>query len=663
MSLKNTLFLFLFIIFFSKINAQNFELGEVSKKELQEKLHPSDTNASAAILYKKARTFFKYEKNKGFVANHEYEYRIKIYKKEGLEWANFKVPYYVGYENYNDDVVKFSKAMTYNLVDGKVVQTKLNNEGSFKKNVNEYWNEASIAMPNVKAGSIVEFKYILKSEAIVQFPVFKIQYGIPVNYAEYNTEIPEYFIYKPILLGFVNVKSNSEFGTGYQNFEDRYSQSVNMSYKQINSTYIAENVPSLIEEEFVDNIENYRASIHNELEQTRFPEEKVKDYSVTWEGVAKSIYEDKDFGKEIDKSDYFAINLKTILKDAEKDSERLKIIFEFVKIRMNWDRKYGVFAKKGVEEAYRDRIGNVAEINFILIAMLKMAGINTNPVLVSTKDHGVPVYPSRTVFNYVIASAEIDGKQVLLDATQKYTTQNILPLKALNWTGRLIRVDGTSEEINLAPTFQSNVNNTVLANVDAQGQISGKLRIQKTNYEAYSFREKNILISNETYLEKLENELGGLDISDYKIENRETDLMNPITETFTFVSNNHCERIGEKLFLNPLLFFTFQKNPFVMEKRQMPLYFGFPKQMRYNLSLEIPQGYEAESMPSTMKIATEDNTAVFIINSEAKGNIVQISIISEINKNIAAVEYYETIRNFFQKMIVAQNEKIVLKKI
>lgn len=290
----------LFLLFsFSKIEAQKFELGEVSIKELQEKLHPIDTNASAAILYKKARTFFKYEKYKGFVVYHEYEYKIKIYKKEGLEWANFKVSYYAGYESYGDDVVKFSKAVTYNLVDGKVVQTKLNNEGSFKKNVNEYWNEATIAMPNVKVGSIIEFKYILKSEAIVQFPIFKIQYAIPVNYAEYNTEIPEYFIYKPILLGFVNVKSDSKLVAGYQNFEDKYSQSVNMSYKQINSTYIAKNVPSLIEEEFVDNLENYRASIHNELERTRFPEQKVKDYSITWEGVANSIYEHQDLGMKL----------------------------------------------------------------------------------------------------------------------------------------------------------------------------------------------------------------------------------------------------------------------------------------------------------------------------------------------------------------------------
>jgi hypothetical protein len=54
------------------------------------------------------------------------------YIKEGLSWANFEVPYYVGYESMSDDVVKFSNAVTYNLED-EIVKTKLNSEGSFKK--------------------------------------------------------------------------------------------------------------------------------------------------------------------------------------------------------------------------------------------------------------------------------------------------------------------------------------------------------------------------------------------------------------------------------------------------------------------------------------------------------------------------------------------------
>ena len=41
--------------------------------------------------------------------------RIKIYKPEGLAWANFEVPYYVGYKNILDDRIKFSNGTTYNL--------------------------------------------------------------------------------------------------------------------------------------------------------------------------------------------------------------------------------------------------------------------------------------------------------------------------------------------------------------------------------------------------------------------------------------------------------------------------------------------------------------------------------------------------------------------
>jgi hypothetical protein len=412
----------------------------------------------------------------------------------------------------------------------------------------------------------------------------------------------------------------------------------------------------------VDNIDNYRVSIYNELERTQFPDEKPWDYSSTWEGVAKSIFRDNNFGKQLEERDFLMQDIKLILKDIE-DKKKLNVIFEFVKNRMNWNKEYGYFTDKGVKKAYLEKTGNCAEINFILIDMLKLAGIEANSVLTSTIDHGIPVYPNRTVFNYVVAAVEIEGKQVLLDATQKYTTQNILPLHSLNWTGRLIRANGTSEEINLSPSFQSNVNTSVLANVNAQGQVSGKLRIQNTDYEAYSFREKNNLMSQETYLDKLENELGGVLVTDYKVDNRETDLMNPVSETFSFVSNNHCERIGGKLFLNPLLFFAFQKNPFVMEKRQMPLYFGFPKQTRYNLSLEIPDGYEVESLPKALKIATEGNTAVFSIISAVTGRKIQVSIISEINKTVIAPEYYMGIKKFFQEMIATQNEKIVLIKI
>jgi transglutaminase-like putative cysteine protease len=663
MKIVKVIIILVFVSSVTKSSGQNFELGKVSTKELLEKFHAEDSTAVAAILFKKARTFFSYNSISGFTVNHEYIYRIKIYKKEGLSWANFEVPYYIGYEEMKDESVKFSNCVTYNLENGNIVKTKLNSEGNFKKNMNEYWREASITMPNVKVGSVIEFKYILKSEGIVKFPAFKIQYDIPVNYAEYITEIPEYFIYKPILTGYLKVKVEAKYVSGFQNFENKYNQSAAISYTQINSDYIAENIPALKEEGYIDNIENYRSSIYNELERTHFPEQPIKDYSITWEGVAKTIFENKSFGKELNEQLFLVPDIKTILKNVVSEDEKLDVIFKFIQNKMNWNKEYGYYTDKGVKKAYADRAGNVAEINFILIAMLKLAGINVNPVLISTIEHGVPIFPNRTVFNYVIAAAEIDGKQILLDATHKYTTKNILPFNTLNWTGRLIKQDGTSQEINLVPKLPSKVNYTLMTKIDGLGQITGKLRVQNTNYEAYCFREKNAQINKENYLEKLENDLDGIQISNYEIENKDTDFSKPVLETFTFTSDNHCERIGNRMFVNPMLFFALTKNPFLQEKRKMPIYFGYPKQDKYNINIEIPEGYTVESIPKAMKIATEDKIVLFTINTQVEGNRIQIIITREINAAILPADYYYDLKEFFQKIIDKQNEKIVLKKL
>lgn len=660
---------FVFLISFVTLNSQNLELGKVSVAELQEKIHSIDTSAVAAVLSNKAKTSFKYNEKSGFSIHTEFQIRIKIYKKEGLSWANFEVPYYVGYENSIDDSVRFSDVVTYNLENGVVVKTKLNSEGSFKTNANKYWNVASITLPNVKVGSVIEFRYVLKSGNIVKFPHFNFQYEIPVNYAEYGTEIPGFFVYKAIVNGFLQAKTEQRVSTGtlhYANKND-FTRSDSVNFKQLISTYSASNIPALKYEPYVDNLENYRFSIQHELEKTQFYQEPVKDYATTWEGVAKTIFENKHFGKELEQGVYFLDDLKIILKKEESTTvtelEKLLIIFKFVQQKMNWNKENSYYTDKGVKEAYTNKIGNSAEINFILINMLKMAGINANPVLVSTKDHGIPVYPNRTVFNYVIAAANIGGKQILLDATSKFTAPDVLPLNALNWRGRLIRKDGTSDEINLVPEIPSKKNYTLLIAVDANGKIDGKFRVQNTNSEALIFREKFSGVNKESYLEKLENDLNGIEISDYAIENENTDLSKPVTEIFTFATTNHCEIIAGKMFINPMLFFTLSKNPFVRENRQMPLYFGYARQNKYNISVEIPAGFVVESLPKVMRISTAGKEATFSINTLNVGNKIQFIISEEINGAIFHAEFYGELKEFYQKIIEKQNEKIVLKRI
>jgi hypothetical protein len=63
--------------------------------------------------------------------------------------------------------------------------------------------------------------------------------------------------------------------------------------------------------------------------------------------------------------------------------EIILAILNYVKATVKWNDYYGFSCDDGVKTAYKNKLGNVAEINLMLTAMLRTAGLKANPVLVS----------------------------------------------------------------------------------------------------------------------------------------------------------------------------------------------------------------------------------------------------------------------------------------
>jgi hypothetical protein len=655
----------IFVLFVSFVSvgafAQKFDYGKVSKEELLEKTHPINPEAEAAVLYNKAKTYFVYSKKDGFVAQTEFEIRFKIYKKEGLNWANFEVPYYVGWENLKDDTVNFSDCYTYNLVDGKVVKTKLTGEGTFKEVINSYWKKRSITMPDVKEGSVLEIKYVLKSENIVTLPEFNFQYSIPVNFSQYVTEIPEFYVYNVILRGYLKVNSDSKIEFKSQPFNDEFNKTSHLDYRAVKSTHTVYNVPALVEEEYVDNINNYKSRLEQELKLIRYPDEPEKNLAATWDGVAKTIYKEDSFGKELSTRNYFETEFKGKITEPDIDKNRMQEILTYVQNRMNWNGQAGYYTDKGVKKAFIERTGNVAEINFILITLLNYSGFNASPVLLSTRDNGIAVFPSRTALNYVIAAVEFDDTIYLLDATSKYSQVNVLPTRTLNGTGRLIKIDGTVTEVLLYPKNFSRLNSIINAEISSNGTITGQCKSNVTEYIAYTFRNNYQGLTKENQMERLEKKYPATEVSNYELEN-EKDTSKPLSENFNFNHSNSIEIIGDKMYLNPLLFFTETTNPFVKENRESPVNFGFPFQEKTTISLTIPEGYEVEYMPKQINLVLENNLGAYKYIIQNNGNKLQLVATTEVLKPEIGVNQYQGFRNFYKSRFEKQLEKVILKK-
>jgi hypothetical protein len=80
-----------------------------------------DKDAPAAILYKNRESKIEITRRGNFLMIENYYVRLKIYNKEGFDYATVEIPYYSNGTMARR--VKGIKRITYNLSDGKIVKT------------------------------------------------------------------------------------------------------------------------------------------------------------------------------------------------------------------------------------------------------------------------------------------------------------------------------------------------------------------------------------------------------------------------------------------------------------------------------------------------------------------------------------------------------------
>lgn len=668
--MKKIIFITFFIIFNTAF-AQDYKLGKVTIEELKATAHKTEKDASASKIFSKSKTYMSFSAEKGFELITEVENKIKIYKTEGLKYADFAISFY----NYSSDKesVVFSEAITYNLVEGKIEKTKLKSEGEFVEKVNKFYNLKKIAMPNVKVGSVIEYKYTIKSPFLSKPNTWEFQDFIPVDFSQYQFSYPEYYSYNPFYKGELNIKTNkrTESKTITRTNKERNqtsSKQVTTSFSESKLTfneyvidYEISNVPSIKEERYVKNISNYVTSISHELVAIKFPNETIKLISSTWEEVAKTINNSDDFGAELNKKGYFEDQINGAIAGKATNIEKLNAVYDFVKGNYKWNGYYGIYTDEGLRTINKKKTGNVADINLSLVVFLRHAGLKANPILISSVTNGIPLFPSRTAFNYVIAGVELDGKVILLDATDKYALPNILPSRAINWLGRMIYQNGESKEIDLQPSFLSKDNVIINYTISADGKASGNLKRQLTDHNAYAYRGAFGQATNESIVESREKKFDNIEIDNYVSENV-NNLNLPVIESFDFVDDKHIEIIGDKIYLSPLLFYSMDSNPFKLETRAFPIEFPFPYLDRYMVNITIPEGYVVESFPNTEHLVFNDKLLVHkFIFTNNEGNL-SLMLQNEVNTTILSSQDYQSLKEYFQKMVDKQSEKIILIK-
>mgnify|MGYP003631210117 CR=1 FL=1 len=664
--------LFLLLLPLSSLHAQNYAFGKISEPELNERFNPKDSSAVATYLYKERKTYYRYDQTQGFEMFTDVHERIKIYDKSGFEYATKKIQLY---KNGNEkESVSGLKAMTYNMVNDKIEEEKLKNDAVFDVELSRYMNQTSFTMPNVREGSIIEYRYTLQSPFISSVDEFELQHDVPIKKLYAKFESPEYFNFRMNMKGFLNVRPKMEKNNGSITFNSKERSGGNWGPTQTSfnsskidyltdvSIYELEDVPALKTEPFVNNINNYRAAVNYELSYTKFPNTPLKYYSTTWEDVVKTIYESPDFGPELNREGYYDKDLDLLVSTMSDPYQKIAAIFTFVKQRVKWNGNYGKYVDDGVRKAYMEGVGNVAEINLMLTSMLRYSGLDANPVLVSTRDNGVPLFPTREGYNYVISGVETANGIVLLDASSPFSMPNILPLRAINWSGRLIKRDGSSITIDLEPSQKAYRSITMNVNITEEGDIEGQFRHICKNHDALLYRDSYNISSKEDHILKLEEKYGGMEVADFEVKGA-MEISEPLMETFAFRKEDQIEVMGDQMYISPLFFLRTTENPFKLEERSFPIDFGYAEDSKYMIAITIPEGYKVESLPSPLVLKMPDDLGLFKFNIAASTTSVQLVMENHLNEAIVPYLYYDTLKEYYKTMIEKMNEKVVLVKI
>ncbi|NLP58849.1 transglutaminase-like domain-containing protein [Lutibacter sp. B1] len=376
----------------------------------------------------------------------------------------------------------------------------------------------------------------------------------------------------------------------------------------------------------------------------------------------KTIYKSSDFGKELEITSHFKDDLASLVATEAPSAEKIGKIFQFVKSKIKWNGYHSKYTSDGVRKAYKEGVGNVAEINLTLVAMLREAGIKANPILVSTRDNGIPIFPTTDGFNYVISGVEIGDQIVMLDATEQYSLPNVLPLRDINWQGRIVREDGTSDWVDLTTNNPSLKNSIMKIDINDEGEIEGMNRVQYSNLEALKYRNKNAKIKEEDIIIKAEEENGGIEISEFKVDNK-TNLDKSVIEVYKFSSEELTDVMGDKIYFKPLLFNALEENLFKLEKREYPIDFGTPLVSKNMLSITIPEGFSVESLPENLAIGLPNKYGVYKFDISVNGNKIDIYSILQINTPVYPIQFYSEIKEFYKQIVNKNVEQIVLKKV
>ena len=641
------------------------KFGKISREEFEVNKFEKDTGAHAIILAEIGSSGFDADGD-DLRLIYKVHRRIRIMDANGYDAATVLVPLFRS-EKEHEELLNV-KGISYNLENGAIVETKLDSKSVFTEKQDDEIMLRKFTLPAVKPGTVIEYTYTVASPYYQHLRSWDFQGKYPRLWSEYSVALPEFFDYMLIPQGYekfdVNTKSVSRTtfafhsepfgGTGHTN-------TVMVTPNVTTFKWAMKDVAPIRAENYITTLDNYVKRVEFQLAAYNWPGEKPKPVRTTWSELMKDVIKSAAFGEPLEKyNGFLQEKVDELVKGAQTDREKAMNIYTWVRDNYTCSKENTMWLRKSIREIYTAKNGSVADINMLLVAMLRKAGISTYPLLLSTRDNGYVFqdYPLYTHFNYVIAGAYLNDGFVTLDASQPLLGFGKLPAACYNGIAREVSELATPVVLAADSLKEQKFTSVMLTKLE-NGAMAGTFQQRPTYLESYNIRRQVRDESPDGYFKKVtKSYTGTLSLEQEDIEDLKK-LESPVMVKYNFkmeVGN------GDVLYINPLLGEAYKSNPFKSMERKFPVEMNAVFDELYSFNMEVPEEYTVDELPKPAIANYNANEGLFQYLIQQQGSHIQLRCRIKLAKATFDPSDYTSLRDFFDLIVKKESEQIVLKR-
>jgi len=571
-------------------------------------------------------------------------YRIKVFNEEGRKYADIEIPFVKDSEHITNIEARtiHPDGRTINF-DGKIYEKTILKARGIR------YLAKTFTLPDVQPGSILEYRYTRGFPKYVYDSRWLLSEDLFTRHANFSLRRSRFYpVQWSLPRGLPEGTSHPVDDHGVVRME-------------------AHNIPAFQIEDYMPPQEEMKYRV-----EFTYLSRSETDPDRFWKDEAKAL--DSAISKFVDKRNAMEQALAQIVSPADTAEQKLQKIYA----RCQRIRNTSFEREKTEQEQHREKMKepeNVADvwnrgygdgwgISWLFLALVRTAGLEASPVLLSTRDRHFfnPKSLNASDLNTNAVLVRLNGKDLYFDPGTAFTPFGLLPWYETGVTGLLVDKAGSWIKTSLPDPSVSGTDRQATLQLDDSGALEGKVTVTYKGLSALGRRIDERDADEAERKRFLEDELKAAIPGTPAVEL--TNSPDWSTSSNTLTAEYHvsvpgwASSAGRRLLIPAGVFGGNEKHLFESSSRIHPIAFAYPYIDADDITVKLPPSWTLENLPTPKPLDLKNCT--YTLTAAARDGNLHLSRKLMLNLILVDSTKYDILRDFFQGVRTGDEQQAVL---